>query len=195
VIAVWWLGVVLELPFHLMPVVPRMGDPQVHVVGDSISAGLGGDAAPWPLLLSERHHVLVRNLARPGATVTGAMRQVEQISGEPSLVVVEIGGNDILGETTPKVFERGLDALLARLRAGGHTIVLLELPLPPFANRFGSAQRRVARHHGALLVPKRLLLGVFTSEGATMDTVHLTDRGNGLMAKAVWAVIKHAFGA
>ncbi len=195
VIAVWWLGTVLEVPFHLMPVVPRMGNPQVYVVGDSISAGLGSETAPWPLLLSKRHHVSVRNLARPGATVAGAMRQVEQISGSPSLVVVEIGGNDILGGTTPEAFERGLEALLARLRRGGHTIVLLELPLPPFANRFGAVQRRAARHHGALLVPKRLLMGVLTSEGATLDTIHLTDHGNALMAKAVWAVINHAFGS
>ncbi len=109
-------------------------------------------------------------------------------------MVVEIGGNDILGETTPEVFERGLDALLARLGAGGHTIILLELPLLPFYNRFGAPQRQAAKHFRAFLVPKRLLLGVLTSEGATLDTVHLTRRGNALMVEAIWSAIGPAFG-
>ena len=190
---IWLLGVALELPFHLMPTVPRLRDPQVYVVGDSISAGIGGETATWPKLLSERHQIIVRDLSRPGATVAGALRQAERLSEAPSLVVVEIGGNDVLGETEPETFERQLDALLARLRADGHIIVLLELPLPPFYNRFGAAQRRMARRHAALLVPKRLLLGVLTSEGATLDTVHLTRRGNALMARAIWAVIGRDF--
>jgi acyl-CoA thioesterase-1 len=171
-----------------------MGDPQVFVVGDSLSAGMGGEAETWPKLLSRRHHVVVHDLSLPGADVARALRQAGQVSGPASLVIAEIGGNDILGETTVDAFERGLDVLLARLREGGRTVILLELPLPPFYNRYGAAQRRLAKYHGVLLIPKRLLLGVLTSEGATLDAVQLSHRGHALMADAIWGVIHRAFG-
>ena len=174
---------------------PRMGDPPVDVVGDSVSAGMGGEAETWPGVLARRHHVLVHDLSLPGATVESAIReQSGRLSGPGSLVLAEIGGNDVLGETTPGAFERGLDALLARLRQGGRTVVMLELPLPPFSNRYGAAQRRSARRHGVVLIPKRVLLGVLTTGGATLDSVHLSRSGHALMAEAVWRVIRGAFG-
>src|SRR5437764_1030097 len=96
------------------------------------------------------------------ARTVAACAGLTLIAGSGSLVLAEIGGNDILGDTGPEAFGRGLDALLGRLRAGGRTVVMLELPLPPSYNRYGEAQRRLARRHGAFLVPKRVLLGVMT---------------------------------
>ncbi len=192
VLAVWWLGIALELPFHLMPALPRMENPQVFLVGDSLSAGIGGESETWPKLLSRQHHVVVHDLSRSGADVATAMRQAEQVSGPNSLVLAEIGGNDVLRANTPEAFERGLDVLLAKLRDGGRTIIMLELPLPPFCNRFGAAQRRLAKRHGALLVPKRVLMRVLTTEGATLDTIHLSPRGHGLMAETIWDIIRQA---
>ena len=94
------------------------------------------------------------------------------MSGSTSLVLVEIGGNDVLRATRPLAFEEGLDVLLAKLRDTRRTVVMLELPLPPFHNRYGEVQRRLAKRHGVLLVPKRVLMGVLTSAGsATLDTV------------------------
>ena len=84
--------------------------------------------------------------------------------------------------------------MLAKLRDGRRTVVMLELPLPPFHNRYGDAQRRLARRHGVLLVPKRVLIGVLTSEGATLDTIHLSGRGHALMAETIWDLIGQAIG-
>lgn len=100
-------------------------------------------------------------------------------------------GNDILSKNPVPVFERGLDALLAKLREGNHTIVMLELPLYPFCNRYGAVQRRLAWRHGALLVPKRVLIQLLTTPGATLDTIHLSDSGHQLMADAIWNVLEN----
>jgi hypothetical protein len=70
----------------------------------------------------------------------------------------------------------------------------LELALPPFHNRYGDAQRRLATRHGVLLIPKRVLIGVLTSEGATLDTVHLSRRGHALMAETVWGILGGSIG-
>jgi acyl-CoA thioesterase I len=193
-LAIWWLGIALELPFHLMHAMPLLQHPPVFLVGDSLSAGIGGEIETWPKLLSRSHHVIVHDLSRSGADAATALRQAEQVSGPTSLVLVEIGGNDVLRATRPDAFEQALDVLLAKLRDGGRTIIMLELPLPPFHNRYGDAQRRLATRHGVLLIPKRVLIGVLTSEGATLDTVHLSRRGHALMAETVWYIIGQAIG-
>jgi acyl-CoA thioesterase-1 len=194
-VVVWWTGVGLELPFHLSPSLPPLGNPTVFVVGDSVSAGMGGERQTWPRLLSDRHGVHVHDLSLAGATVATALRdQAGGVTESGALVVLEIGGNDVLGGTASEAFERDLDALLTSLRGGGdRTVVMLELPLPPLHNRFGAAQRRLAARHGVVLVPKRVLFGVLTARGATLDTIHLTQTGHTMMAEAMWQVLQQAF--
>jgi acyl-CoA thioesterase-1 len=187
------LGVALEVPFHLAPELPALGNPPVFIVGDSLTAGVGGPIETWPKLLARQHAVIVHDLSVAGADATTALKQAERISKPSSIVIVEIGGNDILRDYPPAVFERGLDALLTRVRQGNHTIVMLELPLPPFCNRFGEAQRRLGRRHGALLIPKRVLLRILTTPGATLDTIHLSASGHQLMAQSIWGVLARAF--
>jgi acyl-CoA thioesterase-1 len=192
-LAVCWLGIALELPYHIVHAPPRLGDPPIYVVGDSLSSGVGGESATWPSLLAQRHHVVVHDLSVAGASVATAPSQAERVTDSSSLVLLEIGGNDVLGKTTPETFEQGLARLLSKLRDTGCTVILLELPLSPFANRFGAIQRRLARRYGALLIPKRLLLGVLMTEGATLDSIHLSRHGHELMAEAIWDAIRGSF--
>jgi acyl-CoA thioesterase I len=192
VMASLWLGIALELPYHFRPTVNFTGGTAVYVVGDSLSSGIGGDIETWPKRLAREHGGDVRDLSVAGTDVTTAMKQAERVSGGRSLVLAEIGGNDILRKNPLDIFEHGLDALLARLRQGNHTIVMLELPLYPFYNRYGDAQRRLARRHGALLIPKRVLLEIFTTPGATLDSIHLSAAGHQLMAQSIWSVLEAA---
>lgn len=194
VLAAWCVGLALEIPYHLTVSVPPMGDPSVYVVGDSLSAGLGDELQTWPDLLARRHDLRVHNLARAGATVATALRdQAGGVTGTAELVVLEIGGNDVLAGTPVPAFESGLDALLRRLAVARHMIVMLELPLPPFHEAYGRVQRRLARRHGAVLVPKRVLLGVLLARGSTLDTVHLGPAGHERMADQVWRTVRGAF--
>lgn len=110
VVVVWTLGMAFELPHHLMPTLPRMGRPPVFVVGDSLSAGMGGEARTWPALLAAMHELTVHNLAVAGSGVSKASRdQAGRMAGMGALVIAEIGGNDVLGGTAPEDFGRGLD--------------------------------------------------------------------------------------
>ncbi len=115
-LATWWLGIALELQFHLMHAIPLLQRTPVFLVGDSLSAGIGGDIETWPKRLARSHHVVFHDLSRSGADTATAMRQAEQVNGSTSLVLVEIGGNDVLRATRPDAFEQALDVLLAKLR-------------------------------------------------------------------------------
>ena len=83
-------------------------------------------------------------------------------------------------------FESSLDTLLNRLRETSRpNIVLLELPLLPGRWGYGAAQRRLARRHGAVLIPKRVLAKALTAPGNTTDGLHLTDRGHEQLARGL----------
>ena len=194
VIVVWLAAVGWELPFHLLPHVGPVEDPSLTVIGDSVTAGLGDPQTTiWPVLLNHEHGLTVQDFSRVGATVSSARKQVAETRIESHLVLLEIGGNDILGSTTTAEFETGLEQLLAELAAPGRQLVMLELPLPPFYNRFGLIQRKLARKYGVKLVPKRVFLSVLAGGGATLDSIHLSQAGHQQMADEVWEIVGPAY--
>ena len=193
--AVIWIGMVLvELPYDFSPRLPRLDHAPLYVLGDSITAGMGaGEKHTWPDLLPPVV-APVHNLALPGATSASALsRQANQLPARGGLVVLEIGGNDLLGETTAAQFERDMEQLLSRVSAPERTIVMFELPLPPLCNEYGRIQRKLATRHGVYLIPKRTLMGVLARGGATLDTIHLTAEGHQDMADAVWSIVRPAY--
>ncbi len=70
----------------------------------------------WPTVLANLTLLRVVNLAQPRATVATALNQAKAIKEPRSLVIVEIGGNDLLGETDASVFHSNLDTLVSSLR-------------------------------------------------------------------------------
>jgi acyl-CoA thioesterase-1 len=185
-----WLGMILlELPYQITPRLDRSGSPPLYVIGDSITAGMGGTKeVTWPELLPE--HVEVHNLARTGATTAMAVAaQANRIPPTGGLVLIEIGGNDLLGGTSAAQFRTDLDNLLAMLSQENRTLVMFELPLPPLCNAYGRAQRELAAKYNVRLIPKRVLIGILADRQATSDTIHLTEHGHQRLADAVWHVI------
>jgi len=191
--ALIWLGIIaLELPYQFTPRLPPLGQPPLYIIGDSVTAGVGSSETNWPDLLPKQ--VEVRNLARVGATASMAVKsQANQLPAEGGLVLIEIGGNDLLGETTSAQFERDLNQLLSQIRAPGRTLVMFELPLPPLCNEYGRIQRRLAARYGVRLIPKRVFISVLAGGGATLDSIHLSEAGHQQMADSVWAVIDPAY--
>lgn len=194
VIVAWLTALGLELPFHRLPHVEPVSERSMTVIGDSVTAGLGDpQTKTWPQILNQEHEMTVQDLSRVGATVSSARKQVAETRIESPLVLLEIGGNDILGSTTPAQFETGLEELLAELSAPDRQLVMLELPLPPFYNRYGLVQRQLARKYGVKLVPKRVFLSVLAGGGATLDSIHLSQAGQQQMADVVWGIVGPAY--
>lgn len=159
------------------------------VIGDSISAGLGGRTEPWPVILARIAGLAVTNLAVPGDTTAGALAQAKPIPPSDASVLIEIGGNDRLGDTGARRFERDLKALLDAVCRPGRVVAMFELPLPPLANAFGRVQPREADAHGVILIPKRVLAGVLGAPGATLDGLHLSQAGRIRMASLLGTMI------
>ena len=109
----------------------------------------------------------------------------EKIAPGDRIVLVEIGGNDLLSGTASLEFERNLELLLSKLVLPGRTVVMFELPLLPNRIAYGRIQRRPASKYGVWLVPKRLLVEVLGGANATLDGLHLSQSGARQMALLV----------
>ncbi len=191
--AIWLIAAVVELPHQFTPTLLAKGRPKLYILGDSITAGIKAHEETWPRVLARTRSMDVADLSRVGATVDSGLRMADRLPSSGGLILLELGGNDLLGSTPTAEFEKGLDQLYSHVHAPGRTVVMFELPLPPFQNDFGRIQRQLASRYGVLLIPKRVLIGVLTEDGMTVDGIHLTSSGHERMANVVWGVIRGAY--
>lgn len=190
----WLIAALVELPYHRTPSLDPAMSRSVTVIGDSITAGVPDeDSETWPSLLARQHQLHVQDVSQMGETAASALGRVQGSPIESSVVIIEIGGNDLLGATTSLQFARDLDALLAHLAAPDRQLMMFELPLPPFCHEYGRIQRTLAARYGVKLIPKRILLSVLASGDATLDTIHLSQSGHQVMADRVWRLVQSAF--
>jgi len=162
----------------------------VFVIGDSLSAGTGADTTVWPEIHARRSGRRVVNLAEPGATLRSALRQAAKLPEGPGILVLEIGGNDLLNGAGARAFREDLDRLLTIAAGPGRQVVMFELPLPPFHAAFGEAQRSLATKHGVTMIPKRCLGAALGLEGATLDGLHFSRTGHDYVAEFMARVIR-----
>ncbi|MFT4556321.1 MAG: acyl-CoA thioesterase-1 [Planctomycetaceae bacterium] len=179
----------VEFVAHHPSQVPISRDLPIVVIGDSLSAGINdGVDIPWPTCLDKMTSAKVSNNALAGATCHSAINQLENLP-EQCVVIVEIGGNDLLGGRSSAEFRKDLDELLSEIKRPGRDIVMFELPLPPLFNGYGSTQRELADVHNVALIPRRLLAAVLFTEDATLDSIHLSNDGHQQLAERIALIL------
>ncbi len=172
-----------EFSHRRLPSITGVRDNHLVIVGDSLSSGLG-EAKPWPVILAETTGIGVKNLARAGAGVVEARTMAAQISSDDHVVLLEIGGNDLLAGLPSDKFAAGLEELLIKMCSPQRTVVMFELPLIPSKIGYGQVQRRLAKKYHVWLIPKRFLADVL-KEDTTSDGLHLSQSGASRMAAFV----------
>lgn len=167
---------------------------QIYIIGDSLSAGVGRGEKVWPAVLAERTGLTVTNLAVGGAKIKGAPAQARAVTRDGAVVILEIGGNDVLGNgkapSETAVFSSELEQLLETLSSRHHRIAMFELPLPPLSGGYGRAQRRLAGMYGVALIPKAVLADTLALPDGTLDGLHLSQKGHDYLAGRVQALLE-----
>ncbi len=180
-----------ELRWRFTPRVPLDDGGRLIILADSVTAGIGeSEAVRWPELLADKNpSIEIDDRSKMGATVGSVLELVEERPLDEGVVLIEIGGNDLLGSTSIADFERDLDRLLALATADGRKVVMFELPLPPGSNSWGLVQRRLANQHGVSLIPKRRFASILLSGELTLDSIHLSQAGHERMARLMEEVL------
>ena len=184
----------IEFSHRKMPIITGKPGDHLAVIGDSISSGIDPCIPAWPLVLQQANGIAVRNLARPGAQSSEGLTMAEKLTPEDHVVLIEIGGNDLLEGVPSEEFGKALDALLSKVSAPGRTVVMFELPLFPHMIAYGRIQRSLVAEYGVWLIPKRFFVEVIGGANATSDGLHLSDEGTrrmaALIAQALSPVLK-----
>lgn len=191
----WLIAALTEVPYHLTPTIQLTDERQLTVIGDSITAGVGGDerSETWPSILAGQHQLQVQDVSHMGETAASALKRISSQTITSQVVLVEIGGNDLFGQATSSQFAADLDALLSTVASQQRQVIMFELPLPPFCHEYGRLQRVIAAKHGVKLIPKRVLLSVLAAEGSTLDSIHLSPSGHQRMADTIWRLVSPHF--
>ena len=172
------------------------------VLGDSLSAEYGlRRGSGWVELMRER---LTRE--RPGTAVVNASISGETTSGgrsrvadllarhRPSVLIVELGGNDALRGFDLALTERNLREIVALARQAGARPLLVGVQVPPnygraYTERFAGVFRDVARLEKVPLVP--FLLEGFADrlDHFQPDRIHPNERAQPHMLENVWPAV------
>ncbi len=113
----------------------------------------------------------------------------KKVSDGDSLVLIEIGGNDLLANVSGEEFGRALEKLVGMVDRPGRRVVMFELPLLVHKIEYGRVQRRVAAEHHVLLIPKRFFIGVIGGEGAGEEGLLVSGNGAERMVGLVRGVV------
>lgn len=184
----------LEFSRRKMPMITGVASDHLVVIGDSISSGIDPHVVSWPAAMQQLIGLPIKNLAQPGAQVMDAKIMAMQVKPSDCVVLVEIGGNDLLSGEPSEEFAHGLEATLSELSAPGRNVAMFELPLLPGKIAYGRIQRNLAIENGVWLIPKRYVASVISGADATSDGLHLSNTGARrmtiLVARALSRVLK-----
>jgi acyl-CoA thioesterase-1 len=172
--------------------------PRIVVLGDSLTAGYGLDAAQaYPALLQRRldeagFDYEVVNMGVSGDTSAGGLRRLDwALDGNVRVLIVALGGNDALRGLAPADLERNLGAIIDRARARGIDVLLCGMEAPPnlgasYTAAFRDVYRRLAQEKRVALLPF-LLEGVAGVPGLNQaDGIHPNEEGARRIADLVW---------
>lgn len=174
------------------------------VLGDSLSAAHNiPQQAGWVALLEHRLNQRgtpapkVINASISGETSAGALARLPALLAQykPSLVLVELGGNDGLRGLPPAELAANLDAIIRASRDADAKVLLLGIDLPPnygraYRDRFRAVYSDLAKKHRVPLLPF-LLDGVALQPGLMQeDGVHPTAAGQPRVLDNVWELLQ-----
>ncbi|MCH2546377.1 MAG: arylesterase [Alphaproteobacteria bacterium] len=139
---------------------------KILIFGDSLSSGYrlkAHEALPAVVehqLLEMGHDIKVINGGVTGETTTGGASRLKWSLDkyQPDIVMIALGGNDMLRGISPKVVRKNIDAMLAMLQERGIKTILMAVKVPPhhdptYTHDFNSIFPNLAERYGVALYP------------------------------------------
>jgi acyl-CoA thioesterase-1 len=182
------------------PDLPMMGDElRIVALGDSLFTGYGlepGQSYPARLeaaLRARGINARITNAGVSGDTTAGGLGRLDftldSLDKPPALVIISLGGNDMLRALPPEATRKNLDEMLGKLEARGIPVVLLGMLSAPnlgsdYRVQFDPIYPALAKKHGAELVPFFLQPLAGRPDLVQADRIHPTLPGIDLMVES-----------
>jgi len=167
----------------------RSAGTTIVCLGDSITAGVGAAGAGYPEILADLLGTPVLNHGVPGDTAAAGLARLDTVLAEdPWLVIVELGGNDVLRRLPQEDTERALRGIVEGVLAAGAVPLLIELNGPLLGSYGGLFDRLEADYRVPVL--EGALGDVLFDPRLKSDTIHPNDAGHRRLAEEVAARVR-----
>ena len=180
--------------------------PVILVVGDSLSAEYGVKrGSGWIALLQDKLKAAKRpeimvNAGISGDTSAGGRSRLPALlrRHKPSMVIIELGGNDALRGTSLATTQSNLEAMVRASKEAGAKVMLVGMEMPPnygarYTQQFREIFETVAQSEKTALVPF-LLAGVADQPDAMKlfqaDRIHPNELAQPVLADNVWPALQ-----
>ena len=180
---------------------------KILVFGDSLSTAYGMQPEQgWVNLLDQKlkeleADVQLVNLSLSGETTDGGLTRIDLAleQQQPSLVIIELGGNDGLRGYPVEAIENNLKTLVQKVQESGARAVLAGMQMPPsygprYSEGFGEIYARVAEATGCGLIPFFLENVAIDFDLMQGDGIHPTAEAQPLLLENVWLELKGELG-
>lgn len=177
------------------PTLPRLGPHDVILAfGDSLTHGTGASAdTAYPAVLAALTGRSVVNAGVPGDTTTSALQRLPAVldAHQPRLVLLCLGGNDMLRKQPEAATENNLRLLVQTIRASGAEVVLIGVPEPKL---FGGAPGFYTRIAKDLRVPLEdaIFVEVLKDNRLKADPIHANAAGYRVVAERLADFLREA---
>jgi acyl-CoA thioesterase I len=179
------------------PQLPKLGAEDVVLAfGDSLTFGTGaGPEEAYPQVLAKLINRPVVGAGVPGETTAEGMERLPAVLDEvrPKLILLCLGGNDMLRRIETATIEANLRAMVRLARSQGIGVVLIGVPEPVLFGTTAAFYGKLAAELG-VPIEKKILQNVLFDKELKSDQIHPNARGYRRMAQAL-ADFLHSAGA
>jgi acyl-CoA thioesterase-1 len=174
----------------------------IVVVGDSLSSGYGIAAEQsWVAMLEDRlqaegYGYQVVNASIAGDTSAGGLARLPRLleTHDPTLVVIELGGNDGLRGQPVTILRDNLSKMIELSRQSGADVVLAGIQIPPnygptYTQALAAVYPELAQRFDAPLIEFLLEDVALNRELMQPDGIHPNAAGQKIVFANVWRVL------
>lgn len=178
-----------------VPKVGKLGPTDVIVAfGDSLTFGTGAsEAESYPSVLEQ---LIARKVVRagvPGEVTEGGLARLQQVIDEhkPKLMIVCLGGNDMLRKVDEGQTQSNLRAIIKTIQTQGIAVALVGVPKPALVTSAPPFYEAIAKEFN-IPYEGKIVTDVLYQRDQKSDAIHPNAKGYRRMAEAIAALLKKA---
>ncbi len=175
------------------PELPPLAEDDVVVAfGDSLTHGTGAKAEEsYPAVLAQMIGRRVVRAGVPGELTAQGLARLSTVieDHDPQLMIVCLGGNDMLRRVNEVEIKRNLRAIIAGIRSRGIGVVLVGVPKPALVTRAPAFYAELATEFG-IPYEGEIVTRVLYKPEYKSDAIHPNARGYRKMAEAIAELLR-----
>ena len=174
---------------------PLHRDAIILAFGDSLTYGTGTSAeGSYPAQLQQLSGHQVINAGIPGEQTAGGLARLEETIDEyqPQLLILCLGGNDMLRKKREKEIEQNLEKMVTISRERGVPVLLLGVPRPAIFGLESAELYYKLAERMSLPLEDTAIPEILSDSDLKSDKIHPNTAGYRLLAEAVHQKLKES---